>query len=297
MTWLTDNVAPAHAHISSLQPLAVSRSIPMICCLSFLSQTLHLYILFIIILGVASSPLPRALPLQTHPSPHGHCGNASNFHPGVPETSNPSHSIPTDRTGACPIPRELGKPRSPAVQIRAILNALKYCPDPIVDLEVKLVRQREGKVLWSNNVGLGEDWTIFIGDAGIQLKSHNIDNPKARLEAERVAFQPQFSEPLGRKPARSLLTKLSFHSAEEKKSFFDMLLNELPLLLNEHKTTECFYHGSYDPALAYLDGVVSLISYRTKSQKSKKGFAWGRSPARVGNTPPSEDLKPGASEL
>ncbi|GAW09004.1 hypothetical protein LENED_011122 [Lentinula edodes] len=93
----------------------------MICCLSFLSQTLRLYILFIIILGVASSPLPGAPPLQTHPSPHGHC---------VPETSNPSHSIPTDRTGACPIPREL---------------------DPIVDLEVKLVRQREGKVLWSNN--------------------------------------------------------------------------------------------------------------------------------------------------
>ncbi|KAJ3876071.1 hypothetical protein F5051DRAFT_412724 [Lentinula edodes] len=210
----------------------------MIYCLSFLSQTMRLYILFIIILGVASSPLPGAPPLQTHPSPHGHC---------VPETPNPSHSILTNRPGACPLPGEL---------------------DPIDNLEVKLVRQRAGKVLWSNNVGLGEDWTIFIGDVGLQLKSHNIDNPEARLEAERVAFQPQFSEPLGRKPARSLLTKLSFHSAEEKKSFFDMLLNELPLLLNEYKTTECFYHGSYDPALAYLDGVVSLILYRTKLQKS-----------------------------
>ncbi|KAJ4463438.1 hypothetical protein C8J55DRAFT_567601 [Lentinula edodes] len=210
----------------------------MIYCLSFLSQTLRLYILFII-LGVASSPLPGTPPLQTHLSPHGHC---------VPETPSPSHSILTNRPGACPLPGEL---------------------DPIDNLEVKLVRQRAGKVLWSNNVGLGEDWTIFIGDVGLQLKSDNIDNPEARLEAERVAFQPQFSEPLGRKPARSLLTKLSFHSAEEKKSFFDMLLNELPLLLNEYKTTECFYHGSYDPALAYLDGVVSLVSYRTKSQKSK----------------------------
>ncbi|KAJ3807700.1 hypothetical protein F5876DRAFT_67913 [Lentinula aff. lateritia] len=220
----------------------------MIRCLSFLSQTLHLYILFIIILGVASSPLPRAPPLQTHPSPHGHCGNTSKIRPGVPEISNPSQSIPTDRLGACPLPGEL---------------------DPIVNLEVKLVRQRGGEVLWSKNVGLGEDWTIFIGDAGLQLKSHKIDKPEVRLEAEQVEFQPQFSEPLGRQPARSLLTKISFDSAEEKKLFLQMLLNDLPPLLNKYKTTECFYHGHYDPALAYLDGVVSLVSYRTDLEKSK----------------------------
>ncbi|KAJ3870838.1 hypothetical protein F5051DRAFT_423740, partial [Lentinula edodes] len=201
----------------------------MIYCLSFLSQTLRLYILFIIILGVASSPLPGAPPFQTHPSPHGHC---------VPEIPNPSHSILTNRPGACPLPGEL---------------------DPIDNLEVKLVRQRAGKVLWSNNVGLGEDWTIFIGHAGLQLKSDNIANPKTLLEAERVAFQPQFSEPSGRKPTRSLLTKTSFDSAEEKELFLHMLLNDLPLLLNEHKTTECFYNGHYDPALAYLDGVVSMV--------------------------------------
>lgn len=186
----------------------------------------------------------------------------------MPETPNPSHSIPTDRPETCPLSGKLGKPRSPAVRIQAILNALKYCLDPIDNLEVKLVRQRGGKVLWSKNVGLGEDWTIFIGDAGLQLKSHNIDKLEARLEAEQVAFQPQFSEPLGRKPARSLLTKISFHS-EEKELFLHMLLNDLPLLLNEYKTTECFYHGHYDPALAYLDGVVSLVSYRTDLEKSK----------------------------
>ncbi|KAF8824902.1 hypothetical protein HHX47_DHR7000385 [Lentinula edodes] len=177
----------------------------------------------------------------------------------MPEIPNPSHSILTNHPGACPLPGELGTPKSPAVRIRAILNALKYCPDPINNLEVKLVRQRAGKVLWSNNVGLGEDWTIFIGHAGLQLKSDNIANPKTLLEAERVAFQPQFSEPSGRKPTRSLLTKTSFDSAEEKELFLHMLLNDLPLLLNEHKTTECFYNGHYDPALAYLDGVVSMV--------------------------------------